>query len=198
MLGSIGEPMVTNKVEARRRGGERAKASSKRPKCDLYIPGHCVHWIQARLAREEPHKWGELEAFEERLITIRFRAGIARYQNHQAEAVLNVAQLGAKVEVSERYGLLGIPLENGHIRLFCIAEANSPWRPCSVAHEGPVSFEDLANRLNERGGFSVAGPVITSWLEEGTPHEGRGFPSPADYGRPSRPPLRRSVTSDDT
>jgi hypothetical protein len=127
----------------------------KEPQCDLYVPGHMVHWIQARRASEHPHTWGVLDGVSGQVITVRFLDRVVRYRNHQAVAVLDVAQAGAKVHVSERYGLLGIPLENRDVGLFCIVDADEPWRPCSVAPAGPVSFEDLADRVNDRGGFSV-------------------------------------------
>src|SRR5258708_26678612 len=129
-------------------GGGRQEA----PECDLYIPGHMVHWIQFRRATEHPHTWGVFEEVRGPVITVRFLDRVARYRNHHVEAVVEVAQLGTKVRVSEGYGLLGIPLPNGDVGCFCIVDAEEPWTACSVAP--PIrSFEDLVDRLEDRGGF---------------------------------------------
>ncbi len=125
------------------------------PICDLYIPGHMVHWIQARLASEHPRAWGKLDGVDGEVITVRFWDRVARYRNHHAEAVLASFPAGTKVHVSERYGLLGVPLPNGNERLLCIMDADKPWRPCSVAPSPPESLEDLVDQVRDRGGFSI-------------------------------------------
>jgi len=147
------------------RSGAHASPRRSQPKCDLFIPGHMVHWIQARLVCEHPRESGVLERVRGRVITVRFPDRVTRYRNHRAEAVLDVAHPGSLVTVSERYGLLGIPLENGDVRWFCIVNADKLWRPCSVAPTGPVSFEDLAARVKDRGGFSIPGALLTGTLE---------------------------------
>ena len=49
-----------------------------------------------------------------------------------------------------------VPLDHWHFKCFCIADAEDPWKPCSEAPKGPISFEDLAERASDRGGFTVS------------------------------------------
>ena len=100
---------------------------------------------------------------------VRFLDRVLRYRNHHAEALPELAQVGVKVRVNERYGLLGIPLENGDVSLFCVADADEPWRPCSIAP--PVrSVHDLVDRMEERGGFSLPGALLLGIDETGSRH----------------------------
>jgi hypothetical protein len=124
-----------------------------------------VHWIQQRKASELPRTWGVLEGVSGQVITVRFLDRVARYRNHRADAVLDDAQVGAKVRVSERYGLLSIPLENGDSQSLCVADAAEPWRPCSVAPSDPASFEDLIERGVDRGGFVIPGALLQKLAE---------------------------------
>jgi len=126
-----------------------------------------VHWIQAKLSWERPREWGVLEEVQGQVITVRFSDRIFRYRSHQVEAVLDVAEPGSSVSVSARYGILGVPSGHGSLRCFCIADADEPWRACSVAPVGPVSYEDLVDRLEDRGGFSV--PAALLLLSDGIP-----------------------------
>jgi len=114
-----------------------------------------VHWIQARLAWEHPREWGVLEAVQGQVITVRFPDRTARYRNHELEALLDIAALGSSVLVSERYGTLSAPTGRGTFGCFCVADADGPWRTCSVAPRDPVSYQDLVDRLEDRGGFSI-------------------------------------------
>jgi hypothetical protein len=143
-------------------GGGAGRSRRAQPNCDLYIPGHMVHWIQARLAWEHPREWGVLEGVQGQIITVRFSDRIARYRNHQVEAVLDVAEDGSSVLVSTRYGTLNVPSDHGSLWCFCIADADEPWRACSIAPMGPVSHQDLVDRLEDRGGFSIPGPLLPS------------------------------------
>ena len=139
--------------------GRRRRAQ---PNCDLYIPGHMVHWIQAKLSWEHPRAWGVLEEVQGQVITVRFSDRIARYRNHQVEALLELAERGTRVLVSTRYGTLGVPTDPGSLRVFCIAAADEPWRACSVAPLGPVSHGELVDRLKDRGGFSIPAALLAS------------------------------------
>jgi len=141
-------------------GSEAGRIRRAQPECDLYIPGHMVHWIQARLAWEHPREWGVLDEVQERVITVRFSDRIARYRNHQVEALLDVGEHGSSVLVSARYGTLSVPSDHGSLWCFCIADADEPWRACSVGPEGPVSYGDLVDRLEDRGGFSIPGALL--------------------------------------
>jgi hypothetical protein len=99
---------------------------------------------------------------------------MVRYRNHHAEAVLEVAKEGARVRVSEDCGLLGIPLKNapGTVACFCIVDADEPWRPCSVAPPAR-SLDDLVDRIEDRGGFSIPGPLVAAMARRGLSTEGR-------------------------
>ena len=119
-----------------------------------------VHWIQARLAWEHPREWAVLEAVQGQVITVRLSDRMARYRNHELEALLDIAALGSPVLVSERYGTLGVPTDPGSLRVFCVADADGPWRTCSVAPRDPVSYQDLVDRLEDRGGFSIPGALL--------------------------------------
>jgi hypothetical protein len=138
-----------------------------RPECDLYIPGHLVHLIQARRASEHPRTRGVLEEVSGQVIRVRFRDRVARYRSHDADTVLEDSNVGAKVNVCERYGLLWVPLGSRNVHCFCVADAEEPWRPCSVAP--PVSsFDDLAERMVDRGGFSIPGALLPGIDETGS------------------------------
>ena len=121
-----------------------------------------VHWIQAKLSWEHPRAWGVLEEVQGQVITVRFSDRSARYRNHQVEALLDVAERGTRVLVSTRYGTLGVPSDHGSLWCFCIADADDPWRACSVAPRDPVSYQDLVDRLEDRGGFSVPAALLAS------------------------------------
>ena len=150
-----------------RESGDRADSAVERvrrpqPECDLYIPGHRVHFIQARLSWEHPREWGVLEGVRAQVITVRFPDRVARYRNHEVEALLDIAEPGSSVLVSERYGTLGAPTGGGSLGCFCIADADESWRACSVAPGDPVSYQDLVDRLEDRGGFLVPGALLPS------------------------------------
>ena len=142
--------------------GEPGRTRRPQPNCDLYVPGHMVHWIQARLSWEHPREWGVLDAVQGQVITVRFSDRVARYRNHEVAALLDIAEPGTSVLVSERYGTLEIPMGHGTFRCFCIARADEPWRQCSVAPRDPVSYQDLVTRLEDRGGFSIPSALLPS------------------------------------
>ena len=119
-----------------------------------------VHYIQARLAWEHPREWAVFEAVRDQVITVRFTSRSARYRNHEVEAFLDIAEPGSSVLVSESYGTLSVPTGHGTLRCFCVADADEPWRECSVAPWEPVSHEDLIDRLEDRGGFSIPGALL--------------------------------------
>lgn len=96
------------------------------------------------------------------IITVEYLDKIGRYRNHRAEDVLEVAQSGTKVRVFERFGLLGVDIDHFTTRMFCIADADKPWTPCSTEPLTSVTPEALAKRLEERGGFSVPGNLLSS------------------------------------
>jgi hypothetical protein len=129
---------------------------SQRPEnCDLYLPGHCTHWIQLRKASAERYDWGRLVTVDDDVITVAYLGGVGRYRNHRAETLLDIAVPGTKVAVCERYRTLRIDVGDLASKWFCIAGVDDPWTPCSYEPLTAVSPEALADRLTKRGGFSV-------------------------------------------
>src|SRR5271156_4539556 len=127
----------------------------KRPVCDFYRPGHLVHWIQARKASEPPASWGKLGEVDEGWITVNYLDRTSRYRNHDAAAVLAIAEPGDKVRVSEPYRMFGVELANHVHKGFCVALESDEWIPCSYDPLVDVTPDALADKLNTRGGFSV-------------------------------------------
>ena len=108
------------------------------------------------MASAERHKWGRLVGVDDDVITVAYLDGVGRYRNHQAGNLLNVAGPGTKVAVSEHYRILRVDVEQRTSKCFCIADTEDPWTPCSEAPRGPISFEDVADRVRDRGGFTVS------------------------------------------
>ncbi len=136
---------------------------NRRNKCDLYLPGHCVHWIQSRKASEVTPRCGTLVEVTDTVITVEYLDKVGHYRNHDAGRILKVAKPGTKVRVSEDYGLLGVDMDHYTYRCFCIADTDRPWTSCSYEPMVATTPEALAERLASRGGFSVSGRVVKGW-----------------------------------
>lgn len=109
--------------------------------------------------------------------TVKYLDRIGRYRNHTATDVANVASPGDKVAVCEPYGILRFDVDLRTSKCFSVANADGPWTPCSCE---PMSFatpDDLANRLEGRGGFSIPGKALIGDLEASSPRSG---PHPVD------------------
>jgi hypothetical protein len=124
--------------------------------CALYIPGHTVHFIQARHGWEErrPRLPARLIAVEGNLVVVRVGSYERRYRNHEPDRLRAAAErAGGEVLVQAGLSLLWIPHEGGD-SLFCIADADLPWRECLVEDDapGPLSTKEVVERLLERGG----------------------------------------------
>jgi hypothetical protein len=152
---------MTTPGRAARAGEERAtRSAEEHPACDLYVPGHLVHFIQAKKAWEsdDPVRWGRFEGVDDGCLVVRFLDGYAgRYRIHRPSEVVRVAARGEKVRVSERWRFASISRRFEQLLGVCIALPDDPSRPCSVAPDEPDSLDDLADRLAERGGFLVPG-----------------------------------------
>lgn len=107
----------------------------KYPPCDLYLPGHLVHWTQAKLAlragSERPVRWGRFAGIEEGWLVVRFLDGTARYRIHRPDDVAGVAASGDKVRVCEGLHFATISRRFEHVLSVCIACPDDPWQPCS-------------------------------------------------------------------
>ena len=85
--------------------------------CSIYRPGHEAHWIQAKLAREEPPaavRFGTVVSVEDDgWITVRVDGGRVRFWNHdprRAREFLRKSE--GRVELPG-YGLLRAPHRDG-------------------------------------------------------------------------------------
>jgi hypothetical protein len=97
------------------------------------------------------------------VITVAFVDKVGRFRNHQADQILQVAQPGEQVRVFEGYGILGVAIDHFVSQSFCLADADKPWRPCSIDRLTSVTPESLAERLVSRGGFTVPGELLKDW-----------------------------------
>jgi len=139
--------------------------NSRIPDCDLYVPGHRVHWIQARKASDLVPRIGTLAEAQDEHFVIEFDDEVARYRNHAPRSVLRYAKAGSRVRVVERYRMLVIEYANRRARAYCIALGGDLWRPCSVLTGEPDTPEALAERLENRGGFDVSGAALRALIE---------------------------------
>lgn len=134
--------------------------TKRRHRCDLYIFGHCLHWIQARKASDQPHRWGRAIEVTDGVIVVEYLDKIGRYRNHDPKRVQQVVQVGSTVRVCERYGVLTVEVDYRTTGGFCIADADEPWTPCSFEPLSEATPEALAERLKERGGFSIPAQAV--------------------------------------
>jgi|GEM_PF-3186184 len=145
----------------------RTANTGKAPECDLYIAGHLTHWVQANRSAGQPHEKGVFEGIRDGLITIRFPDRVEQFRNHRVHQDLDVAKPATEVRFCRRYCVLRVTdWTAGEHKVISVLEADEPWRPCSVDPKEPESFEDLAERANERGGFAISGPLVASWLAD--------------------------------
>ncbi|CAN5619812.1 hypothetical protein BH24ACT26_BH24ACT26_20260 [soil metagenome] len=112
--------------------------------CGLYLPGHDVHWIQARLSVEEelqrPSTPGLLLGVQpDGLVVVEVNGVVRRLWNHDTDRLEQlVARNRGEVSHQPGFGLLKTPSEKSSY-LFCVADADSPdLRPC-LAHPPPAA-----------------------------------------------------------
>ena len=143
--------------------------------CDLYLPGHLVHPIQAKKAwtSEDPVRWGRFAGIEDELVVVRFLDAVERFRNHRPQEIAAVAAVGDKVRVSDRYRVLSLHRRFEHVLTVCVAPADASWTPCGVADPAePSSLDDLSHRLETRGGFLVPRPSVLRLLDREVDTEG--------------------------
>ena len=140
-------------------------------RCGLYLPGHDVHWIQAKLSREKrdqrPTRPGQLiKTDPDGLVVVEVEGVVYRLWNHDP---LRMERLVARNRGSVSYqpgaGLLRTESVLGNF-LFCVADADDPeLRECPSTPPAGSPFE----LLRTAGGFSMPGPDVLRWaeLEEG-------------------------------
>ena len=82
--------------------------------CDLYLPGHQVHFIQARKALESAAAGERTQATlvvaADGVIVVSFTDGeLVRYRTHSTRRIRRIAKPGDEVIVCERYRIPGVP-----------------------------------------------------------------------------------------
>jgi len=127
--------------------------------CGLYLPGHDVHWIQARLSAEErskrPPAPGRLiEVQPDGLVVIEAQGVVRQLWNHDTDRMKRlVTRNRGEISYQPGFGLLRTPSAEGSY-LFCVSDADSPeLRPCPTSPP-TGTLEEL---LREAGGFSIPG-----------------------------------------
>lgn len=141
-------------------------------KCGLYLPGHDVHWIQAKLSWSEtpdPRTGAPkmrvpgqlLEVRPDGFLIVEIEGSLRRLWNHDSDRLATlVARNDGAILHQPGWGLLLTKSEQGNY-LFCVADANDPdLRPCPS--EPPTgSPMDL---MLGAGGFSLSGSAVKAWL----------------------------------
>jgi hypothetical protein len=89
----------------------------------MYLPGHTVHWIQAKLSAGLPHRSGGLTAVEDDLITVDFGDVVKKYGNCDPKRFVEIVGLGSTVRVCENYWILRS--QSGYV--FSVAPADAEW-----------------------------------------------------------------------
>lgn len=141
--------------------------------CGLYLPGHDVHWIQAKLAaRCEPHPKtgikreataGELlEVRPDGLVIIEVEGEVRRLWNHDSDRLKRlVARNRGEISHQPGFNLLRTRSGGGSY-LFYVAEADSrEIQPCPPS--APTGT--LVELLKNAGGFSIRGREALGWVD---------------------------------
>ena len=144
--------------------------SERAHSCGLYLPGHDVHWIQAKLAaRCEPTgikreaRAGELlEVRPDGLVIIEVEGEVRRLWNHDSDRLKRlVARNRGEISHQPGFNLLRTRSGEGSY-LFCVAEADSrELQTCPPsAPTGP-----LVELLENAGGFSISRREALGWVD---------------------------------
>lgn len=128
-------------------------------RCGLYLRGHDVHWIQAKLSVEQqserPSRPGHLLNLQsDGLVVIEVHGVLQRLWNHDTNRMKSlVARNRGAVSYQPGFGLLRTASAEGSY-LFCVVNADSPdLRPCPDRPPTGTMVELLRNA----GGFSIPG-----------------------------------------
>jgi hypothetical protein len=133
--------------------------------CQLYIPGHSVHWIQAKKSYGEPHREGRLTAVSGDVLTVEFGDEVKQYRNCDPDRLLDIVGIQGRVSVCERYSILRTPSRDGHY-VFCIVDPDEAWVPCDYSPLSSATPAALAERLETHGGFFVSGQQVLEALAD--------------------------------
>ncbi|HEV1998384.1 MAG TPA: hypothetical protein VGR61_09690 [Candidatus Dormibacteraeota bacterium] len=128
--------------------------------CALYTPGHLVHWIQARIAREgDPTKREDgtlVSVADNGWITVDVAGEVRRFWTHDpVRARHNFEASGGQVGLPG-VGLLHAPTAEGR---FCIrvADEEQGVTPCASPSMAGSGRAGLVQQLMSHGGFSISG-----------------------------------------
>ncbi len=128
-------------------------------RCGLYLRGHDVHWIQAKLSVEQqserPSRPGHLLDLQtDGLVVIEVHGVLRRLWNHDTNRMKSlVARNRGAVSYQPGFGLLRTASAEGSY-LFCVADADSSdLRPCP--NRAPTGT--MVELLRNAGGFSIPG-----------------------------------------
>ena len=129
--------------------------------CDLYLPGHDLHFIQIKKCIEHgSFVAGTLRSVQGLDLIVEVPNGVRTYRTHRTSWLKRVIRVGGPVYVDERYRILRNAPRGTNGTAWCIALPEDEWRPCSFKGLREGSPEALADRLEQRGGFVVAGQAI--------------------------------------
>jgi hypothetical protein len=130
-------------------------------RCGLYLRGHDVHWIQAKLSAqqrsERPFRPGHLVGVQsDGLVIVEVDDVLHRLWNHDPQRLKRlVARNRGVVSYQPGLGLLRTASSGGSY-LFCVADADNPdVRACPNSPPTGTMIELLRNA----GGFSIRGRV---------------------------------------
>jgi hypothetical protein len=135
--------------------------------CGLYLPGHDVHWIQARLSSEQlsrcPSAPGHLlEVQTDGIVVVEVDGEVRRLWNHDTDRVEQLAaRNGGEISHQPGFGLLRTASDRGSY-LFCVADAGR--RDLRTCPTHPPTGDPL-ELLREAGGFTISGQEALRWPE---------------------------------
>jgi hypothetical protein len=120
--------------------------------CALYIPGHKVHFIQARLSQENPEQNvpGLIESIAGQIVRVRVGEEVRSYRNHDLSRLIELSVDTREVVLRQR----GVLECRSH--LVCIAPADEPWTSCRGPSTHGTDAASLGDRLLNDGGFLIS------------------------------------------
>ena len=138
-------------------------------RCGLYLPGHDVHWIQAKLSVKRdaplPEAGHLLEVRTDGVLFVEMQGAVYRLWHHDpARLELRVKVNKGRITYQSRFGLLRTSAGPGSHALFCVADADASDRRSCPTSPPAGSLPEL---LKKAGGFSVPGPEDLRMLDEG-------------------------------
>ena len=135
----------------------------RRPLCDQYLPGHLVHWDQAKKAAERRYSWGRLERIDDDTITVGYLDHTGRYRTHDTAELDYYASVGDKISVCEPLGVLRYDIDRSRTLLVGVADASEPLVPCRYQPREEITPDTLAQRIKIQGDVGLPGSGLPGW-----------------------------------